>query len=286
MTATDDGTLLLAAILAQPDEDTPRLAYADWLDEQEKPAGCRAGCRRSTNGPWVTWQQTPKGGRYKPCRVCKGSGRVLGASARRAELIRAQIGRDRYMEPFGPRSAIVLYHEQQFKRGAKCEMVKCKFCEHKRRAEAALDRLGLCDERARAMGVPESFNTTDCPETAPFPGGPWEGLAVVRRGFVAEVRCPLAAWVAHGSAIVKAHPVTTVRLVDRVANQYESRPPECGWYFVDNLRMPYDLPVAWREGVPSFTWASFADQHGANAYLSDLAVDWAKSAPAPSHSAA
>ncbi|MCI0703951.1 MAG: TIGR02996 domain-containing protein [Planctomycetia bacterium] len=28
-----DGDALLAAILAQPDEDVPRLAYADWLDE-------------------------------------------------------------------------------------------------------------------------------------------------------------------------------------------------------------------------------------------------------------
>jgi uncharacterized protein (TIGR02996 family) len=28
-----DGDALLAAILAEPDEDTPRLAYADWLDE-------------------------------------------------------------------------------------------------------------------------------------------------------------------------------------------------------------------------------------------------------------
>lgn len=28
-----DGDALLAAILANPDEDTPRLAYADWLDE-------------------------------------------------------------------------------------------------------------------------------------------------------------------------------------------------------------------------------------------------------------
>jgi uncharacterized protein (TIGR02996 family) len=28
-----DGDALLSAILAEPDEDTPRLAYADWLDE-------------------------------------------------------------------------------------------------------------------------------------------------------------------------------------------------------------------------------------------------------------
>ena len=29
-----DGDALLAAILAEPDEDTPRLMYADWLDEE------------------------------------------------------------------------------------------------------------------------------------------------------------------------------------------------------------------------------------------------------------
>jgi uncharacterized protein (TIGR02996 family) len=32
-----DGDALLAAILAHPDEDTPRLVYADWLDENGQP---------------------------------------------------------------------------------------------------------------------------------------------------------------------------------------------------------------------------------------------------------
>src|SRR4051812_13085406 len=32
-----DGDALLAAILAHPEEDTPRLAYADWLDEHGHP---------------------------------------------------------------------------------------------------------------------------------------------------------------------------------------------------------------------------------------------------------
>lgn len=32
-----DGDALLRAILAQPDEDTPRLMYADWLDENGQP---------------------------------------------------------------------------------------------------------------------------------------------------------------------------------------------------------------------------------------------------------
>lgn len=33
-----DHDALLATIIAQPDEDTPRLAYADWLDEHDNPA--------------------------------------------------------------------------------------------------------------------------------------------------------------------------------------------------------------------------------------------------------
>lgn len=34
----NDGTLLFRAILAHPEEDTPRLVLADWLDESGKPA--------------------------------------------------------------------------------------------------------------------------------------------------------------------------------------------------------------------------------------------------------
>ena len=32
-----DGEALFAAILAEPDDDTPRLVYADWLDEHDRP---------------------------------------------------------------------------------------------------------------------------------------------------------------------------------------------------------------------------------------------------------
>ncbi|HEY1189656.1 MAG TPA: TIGR02996 domain-containing protein [Gemmata sp.] len=34
----NNGTLLLRAILANPDEDSPRLMFADWLDESDRPA--------------------------------------------------------------------------------------------------------------------------------------------------------------------------------------------------------------------------------------------------------
>ena len=46
---TDDEALL-AAIIADPDEDTPRLAYADWL--QENGQSERAGRHGSTLSVW------------------------------------------------------------------------------------------------------------------------------------------------------------------------------------------------------------------------------------------
>lgn len=39
----DDGALLLRAILENPAEDTPRLAYADWLKERGEPRGHQRG---------------------------------------------------------------------------------------------------------------------------------------------------------------------------------------------------------------------------------------------------
>jgi hypothetical protein len=43
-----------------------------------------------------------------------------------------------------------------------------------------------------------------------------DGLVVaIRRGFVAEVTCPQQAWLEHGPALVRAHPVERVTLGDR-----------------------------------------------------------------------
>lgn len=62
MSATDDGAALLAAIIANPDEDTPRLVYADWLQEngqEERAEFIRSQCNGSngkkTNSIIGTW---------------------------------------------------------------------------------------------------------------------------------------------------------------------------------------------------------------------------------------
>src|SRR5262245_58489811 len=50
-----DRDALLAAIRAQPDEDTPRLIFADWLDENDEPeraAFVRAQIELARTPPW------------------------------------------------------------------------------------------------------------------------------------------------------------------------------------------------------------------------------------------
>ena len=75
----DDGTALLAAILASPAEDTPRLVYADYLDELPSVAVHCPTCFRSE----LYWNS--------PCPTCNGTGTVFDTSnADRAALIRTQ----------------------------------------------------------------------------------------------------------------------------------------------------------------------------------------------------
>lgn len=89
MTATElptptTGELLYAAILAQPDDDTARLVYADYLDGLDM---VRVTCPVPTCGnPAKGWD-----GFYR-CRTCHGTGTVIDTSNRdRAELIRSQV---------------------------------------------------------------------------------------------------------------------------------------------------------------------------------------------------
>lgn len=94
-TPTSDGAALLAAIVAQPGEDTPRLAYADWLAENPEQVPCfvchGAGTLRSgyvkcdARGIHDTRRE-------ETCLNCAGTGTVLDTAAQdRAEFIRSQV---------------------------------------------------------------------------------------------------------------------------------------------------------------------------------------------------
>lgn len=83
MTITTTEAALLRAIAAHPDEDTPRLMYADWLDEN-------AGeCPQCDGTGWERVADSAGDMDDQPCRKCGGAG--VDFRRERAEFIRLQI---------------------------------------------------------------------------------------------------------------------------------------------------------------------------------------------------
>lgn len=93
---TSDGPALLAAIISEPEEDSVRLAFADWLEEQPPTTYTCHGphIARDQLGIWMVG--TPDG-KVDTCRICNGAGELTSGKRNRvrAELIRAQIERAR-----------------------------------------------------------------------------------------------------------------------------------------------------------------------------------------------
>lgn len=107
--AMSDSDALLAAILANPDDDAPRLVYADWLDENAVDVACgkcngigyalppiRGIPVKERIGPDGRIErymepQPPLIAMHPKCENCNGTGHVSNGLAERAEFIRVQV---------------------------------------------------------------------------------------------------------------------------------------------------------------------------------------------------
>jgi len=98
MTAADTEGGLLRAIAADPADDTVRLAYADWLEENAGEVECRA-CLGTGSHALDPYDLAARYGRAAAtkiidgakCSACGGSGRVGDGKRERAEFIRVQV---------------------------------------------------------------------------------------------------------------------------------------------------------------------------------------------------
>lgn len=94
MTATDPTEAgLRAAVLARPDDDTPRLVFADWLDERGRVGAC-PGCdgegHKESRWRIAEMNQDEYGTSFSTCPICRGSGEVSDGRREWAEFIRVQ----------------------------------------------------------------------------------------------------------------------------------------------------------------------------------------------------
>jgi uncharacterized protein (TIGR02996 family) len=220
-----DGPLLLRAILEAPAEDTPRLVYADWLDENGQPERAefiRVQCElpRLVKEPHFHDKRCPRHGLYRTkhrtkfteCREC--------AKCRHRWLTL----RERELWKFTPDEDYARYRPY------------CWFPD--------LDEttLSLAWENPRRV-----FWYSD------NGGGPRiEGE--VGRGFISRVELPAADFLAHAEAIFRAHPVTGITLVDRM-HPYPAHGGRWTWWNAE-------YSTYWSAGVPYPLFGNFPDADG------------------------
>jgi uncharacterized protein (TIGR02996 family) len=171
----DEG--LLAAICADPDQDAPRLVYADWLEETGREA--RAEFVR-LQLRLVELEKAPN----RPAGGAQLAG-WLWAYHREMAVMRA------ILEETGP--------------------CPCERCLRDREREL-LDAHGagwFLDFATRA-GCEGGYIDRNAWHYR-IRGG-WLGWCEFRRGFVESVTCPAAAWAGHGDAVLAAQPVTRLTL--------------------------------------------------------------------------
>jgi uncharacterized protein (TIGR02996 family) len=188
---------LLREILACPDDDAPRLAYADRLDELAGRVEC-GRCQRDEPG----WRLGIGGEPPRvQCHVCQGTGSVSDGSAERAAFIRCQIElatmhctRYLHTEPcrhLGPGGA-----------GGPFELCESLLRRERELLESATGRGYHCWEW---MG--QAVKDHVVPD-----GAYWRDHVVFRRGFVAAITCTAADFIAHAGGIFAAQPVREVTL--------------------------------------------------------------------------
>lgn len=211
---TSDERAFLLAIAAEPSEDTPRLAYADWLDEQEPEVCSRCGGngRISPDSAGVlvsVWLPQM----FQDCPVCGGIGRERCNKVDRAEFIRVQIERENWSKYEPPAEILEIANSSRLYASSAAQLIADKVAESMERAVWLDRRSAELLERYRAdwLHVPGTASA--------YPIG---GDVIFARGFPFAVECRmrdvwadddgLTQW---AKAVVKWHPVEEFRIVDK-----------------------------------------------------------------------
>lgn len=180
---------LKLAVDAHPLDAGRRGAYADSLDDAGEPAA--AALQRV-----LAWPDDD-GRRLEYADAVGGD---------RGEFVRAQIASATYTD------CPVRLADLKGGRPIPLRCGACEYCVNRRRSEELSHRFPILPPVVPAYGF--------CLDPSPLDGAMPDtgGVCVaVRRGFVERVTCPAADWLAHGDAILAAHPVTAVTLTDATA---------------------------------------------------------------------
>lgn len=288
----NDRDALLAAIAASPEEETPRAMFLDWCEENATSAECPR-CKGSGKGgtTWSlgkAWEPARETLTFTKCRACKGGGRVGNGLAEWAAFIRVQCERDEV--------EAIEHTCREGREGTNFldGVSTCPACGAAFHADDLRQReFELLGDLAERLAVPAlhalwpgvSHTVGHDGLVVVSPGGIRVGTVRLRRGHVAEVECDLSDWLAHGKAIVRAHPVQAVRVTDR--RPMVTPDGMIWWGFQNDLTDGPDL----RHVIPNEVMrlmrsagkaaaADYDTEEDAFADLSRGLIAWAKARPA------
>lgn len=209
---------LIAAVLANPDDDAPRLIIADYLDDHAETVDtpcptCGPYHADTANpfgvGPGYHPERSPASGRHEGgwtnCQTCRGRGTVRSSNgfAEYAEFIRIQIALACW--PCECDSEERVYYE------AECRCNEKFILQRRERA--------LWNNLYRQFDLPGVIPGTPYLDYNPNVTG--DTTLIVRvstykihyhvaRGFIEAVTCSANTWIAKGDAILRQHPVRVV----------------------------------------------------------------------------
>jgi uncharacterized protein (TIGR02996 family) len=189
-----DREALLAAILREPDEDMPRLAFADWLDENGEPE----------RAEFIRVQ----------CRLARMPAPLKAKKLRSVVHVTRELLEDARFDLLG------FAHDEAVRRLASADTSPTLRERHRANLEARerelIDRLAL-DWFDAARFHPDWYaigNVRDGYGNNHHHGGWSRGGEYIeadfRRGFLHSVTCTAADWTEHGPAILREHPVREV----------------------------------------------------------------------------
>lgn len=203
---------LIAAIIAQPDDDTVRLAYADWCDENGE----------SERAEFVRVQVALDAIARKQIALLNDETdwrRCTGVSASWCPNCGDCLCPDReesMNSPSCPLHAPDSLHD--------CHESIARDVERLREREGELFR----PEWLPDVGGQLREWYFQCYPSSHVPDRPF--LFVVSRGFPDAVTCTLADWLDAGPAIAAAHPIRRVTLSDREPWEFGGEDPWFGWW--------------------------------------------------------
>lgn len=234
----------LRAICERPDDDAPRLVFADWLEENGGTVECDwcrgTGEDRPPEPVVVGNVRYVYTGPLGPCPKCRGARTLPDGSRERAEFVRLQIELAR----LEAKRADLFNDDRDWK---ECTEVSANWCPNCGDCtcpapEDAKDDPGcplhspngthgqlseLCDRiidarrrveelwYAPAKGFDPPIQDWDWTIGKPVDGSV-RPCGVVRRGFVESVALSAADWLTHADALIAQHPVTEVRLTSEL----------------------------------------------------------------------